>query len=111
MLKEDWDELHKHSIFINARIIIETVGGINHEVIGIETHGKIHTVKNNEGFIEIGNDCDELLGILYKYKPWHKWVWEQDIGVIMSSDCLDDVSRYMKAVNDLEDMKKHNVKG
>jgi len=71
------------------------------ELLGIERFGihKTGFVKNTDGFIEVCNSKDELLGIIYKYKKWNAWVWEQDIGVIMTSSCLNDVSEYIKKLN------------
>jgi len=101
MNKEDWEEMHDHSIFINLQILRDR--GLAQEskdgIIGIERVGKTGFAKNTDGFVEVCNGKDELLGIIYKFKKWNKWVWEQDIGVIMSKSCLKEVAQYMEKLN------------
>ena len=100
MNEEDWNQMHDHSIFMNLKIMRDA--GVAQEnkdgIIGIERINKTGFAKNTDGFIEVCNGKDELLGIIYKYKNWNKWVWEQDIGVIMSMSCLNDVADYMENI-------------
>ena len=103
MNEEDWKKIHNNSILMNLKILRD--GGFaqesKDELLGIERFGirKTGFVKNTDGFIEVCNSKDELLGIIYKYKEWNAYVWEQDIGVIMSASCLNDVSEYIKKLN------------
>lgn len=96
--EEDWKKMHEASIFMNLQVLRNQ--GLAQEskdgLLGIERIGKTGFVENTNGFIEVGNSKDELLGILYKFKKWDKWVWEQDIGVIMSKSCLKEVTQYME---------------
>ena len=67
-------------------------------IIGIERKGNIMVVKNGESkCIEIANqkECD-LLGVIYYYKPWKKFVWEQCPEIIMAKDCLRNVTELIK---------------
>ena len=34
---------------------------------------------------------DEQLGFIDFYKPWKKWVWNQEEDIIMSESCIKDV--------------------
>lgn len=58
----------------------------------------------NDGGMVIVWNKNELLGTIEYYKKWKCYVWDQDIGVIMSSDCLQEVVNYMETKNKL--MKK-----
>ena len=40
----------------------------------------------------------EFLGDIQYYKNWKKWIWAQDIGVMMSWDCLQEVVDFMKTI-------------
>lgn len=98
MNKEDWDKLHTNSIFMNLGYLRSQ--GLAQEnkdgLIGIERIGKTGFAKTTSGYIEVCNGKDELLGIIYKFDKWNKWVWEQDIGVIMSLSCLKELNQYME---------------
>ena len=98
MNEKDWEEMHEHSIFMNLKVLRES--GFAQEnkdgIIGIERRGKLGFAVNTDGFIEVCNNKDELLGIIYLYRPWDKYVWEQDIGVIMSGDCLETINDKIK---------------
>jgi len=103
MNEKDWEKMHSDSIFMNLKKLRD-VGLANESkdgIIGIERLGirKTGFAKNTNGFYEVCNAKDELLGIIYKFKPWNAFVWEQDIGVIMSSSCLKDVSEYVGKLN------------
>lgn len=90
MNENDWKQMHEHSIFMNLQKLRETgfAQESKDDIIGIERRGKLGFVVNTDGYIEVCNDKDELLGIIYLHRPWNKYVWEQDIGVIMSGNCL-----------------------
>ena len=51
-----------------------------------KTFGNEHIVYNKD---------EEELGVIYYYKKWKKWVWEQNIDIIMSQDCLEEVIDFM----------------
>lgn len=98
MNDEDWKQMHDHSIFMNLQILRDRglAQEIKDEIIGIERRGRLGFAVNTDGYIEVCNDKDELLGIIYLYRPWNKYVWEQDIGVIMSGDCLVTINEKIK---------------
>ena len=101
MNEEDWKQMHNDSIFMNLQYLRKQ--GLANEskddILGIERIGKTGFAKNTNGFVEVCNGKDELLGIIYKFKKWNKWVWEQDIGVIMSKSCMKEVAQYMENLN------------
>jgi len=100
MKEEDWKKMHEHSIFMNLKSLRD-MGFANESkdgIIGIERQGKLGFAVNTDGYIEVCNDKDELLGIIYLYRPWNKYVWEQDIGVILSDDCLETINEKIKGL-------------
>ena len=46
------------------------------------------------------NSDKELLGFIQYYKKWKCYVWEQGNGVIMSKSCLDELTIFMKKLDD-----------
>ena len=58
-------------------------------ILGIKLIKKnLIQVENSGGFFEIANKKKaEFLGVVYYHKPWKKWVWEQDEGVILAPNC------------------------
>ena len=50
---------------------------------------------HTDGWVEVANDKMELLGVLYYYKKWKSWIWEQCPEIMMSvggkNDCLEKV--------------------
>ena len=98
MNEKDWKQMHDDSIFMNLQHLRE-MGFANESkdgIIGIERKGKLGFAINTNGYIEVCNDKDELLGIIYLHRPWNKYVWEQDIGVIMSRSCLETINEKIK---------------
>ena len=53
---------------------------------------------NTNGFTEVANKDIELLGIIYYYKKWKKWVWEQSPRVVMAQNCLKKVDKIIELV-------------
>ena len=62
-----------------------------HDLMGTEWVGNIGFVKRTDGVIEVYNKKDEMLGTIYYYKKWKKWVWEQGKDIIMTWDCQQKV--------------------
>jgi hypothetical protein len=56
---------------------------------------KLKFYQHSEFEIIVSNKKNEELGLIYWYKKWKCYVWEQYDGVIMSSDCLAQVIDYM----------------
>ena len=54
--------------------------------------------KHTDGWIEVANKKLELLGVIYYYKKWKKYVWEQCPEIIMAEDCLDKVNGIIKEI-------------
>ncbi len=53
----------------------------------------------------------ENLGEIYYFKDWKCWVWQQEIDIVMSSDCLNEVIQFMNKISaspvaEMEDMLK-----
>ncbi len=40
----------------------------------------------------------EQLGLIRYWKPWKKYVWEQDKDIIMSNGCLKQVLDFMEKI-------------
>ena len=38
----------------------------------------------------------ETLGIIFWYPKWKQWVFEQNHGIIMSWDCLQEIVNFIK---------------
>jgi hypothetical protein len=55
--------------------------------------------KNGKIALAVGNDKDERLGYISYYENWKCYVWEQNNGIIMSGDCLEQVIDYMKRLD------------
>ena len=49
------------------------------------------------------NSKKEKLGDIYFYDDWGKWVFEPEIGIIFSWDCLKTISEFVK------DFPKHKL--
>ncbi len=49
-----------------------------------------------EGFIKVFNKQGEKLGFISRNKEWKCWVWEQELAVIMSAGCLEEIVNYMR---------------
>ena len=64
-------------VFVSARSISKTIDELNHKLLGIQKWGRCYTCKNVNGFLEVCNKKLELLGVVYYWKPWKKYVWEQ----------------------------------
>ena len=47
---------------------------------------------------DIENKKEELLGKIYYWKKWKKWVFEQEHHVIMTYDCLQEVTDFLKEI-------------
>lgn len=74
-------------------------------IIGIKRIGNLMYLDNNEGFIEVANQKEcELLGVLYYYKKWKSYIWEQCPGIMMSvgekNDCLEKVREIVKEIKE-----------
>lgn len=54
------------------------------------------TFKECEGIIYVENKMGELLGIIYCYKVWKTWVWEQEPKILVDAKCLEQVLNYLK---------------
>lgn len=69
--------------------------------------------EHSDGWIEVANDKMELLGVLYYYKKWKTYVWEQCPGIIMSvgekNDCLEKVQGIAKEIKKYA-KSQHQVK-
>ena len=60
-------------------------------------------VENSGDFYEIANSKKaELLGIVYYYKKWKTFVWEQCEGVILAPNCGKELFDW------IEELKKGN---
>lgn len=46
-------------------------------------------------FYSVKNNKNETLGYITN-EHWNRWTWEQDIGVIMSRDCLKQIYDFMQ---------------
>ncbi len=44
------------------------------------------------------NKKGEHLGTLVYEKQWKKWVWEQELCIMMSSNCLQGIVDFMKTL-------------
>ncbi len=42
---------------------------------------------------------DEPLGEIFYWKEWKTFVWEQESGVMMSDDCLEQIVAKLKSLN------------
>ena len=71
-------------------------------ILGIKLINKaLIYVKNSGDFFEIAERKKaELLGIVYYYQPWKKWVWEQCDGVILAPNCGKELFNW------IEELKK-----
>lgn len=56
---------------------------------------------------DVENKKGELLGRIIYWKPWKKWVWEQEEDIIMSEICLQDVASFLKEIKE-EKPKRFN---
>lgn len=56
----------------------------------------IHFEKGGIGYICFNTKSKDDLGLIEWYAPWRRWVfWPDNSDVILSSDCLDDISHFM----------------
>jgi hypothetical protein len=53
---------------------------------------------HTDGWTEVANKKLELLGIIYYYKKWKKYVWEQCPEIIMTDDCLEKVKGIIEII-------------
>lgn len=57
-------------------------------------------VENSENFFEIANRKKaEFLGIVYYYKPWKSWVWEQENRIILAQNCIKELDNFMEELS------------
>lgn len=59
-------------------------------------HKNIYYGHHADGWIEVANEKMELLGVIYFFKRWKKYVWEQCPEIIMTEDCLEKVMWIIK---------------
>jgi predicted transglutaminase-like cysteine proteinase len=90
-------------VFVNKRKLMDvgmSTAKISFEVVGITEKGKhILVVENSAGFWEIANTKCELLGVIYYWKKWKEYVWEQQQSMIMSVDCLEEIVKFITELN------------
>ncbi len=71
---------------------LETPIHIKYSGTGLEIfstkYKNLRYAEHTDGWTEVANKKLELLGIIYYWKKWKKFVWEQCPEVIMSDDCL-----------------------
>lgn len=72
-------------------------------ILGIKPLGRymimVENIDNIDKFIEIADKNAELLGVIYYYKIWKKYVWEQNNEIVMSDRCLLDISEFITKLN------------
>lgn len=51
---------------------------------------------DDEGRYYIENKQKEKLGDIYFYDDWKKWVFESEMGIVFTWDCLKEVSEFVK---------------
>jgi len=47
----------------------------------------------------VQNKKREKLGDIYFYKDWKKWIFESEIGIIFSDDCLLEIAGFVTIKN------------
>jgi hypothetical protein len=47
----------------------------------------------------VRNKKKEFLGLIFYFKKWKCWVWEQQEQIIMSDDCLEQIVSKLKELN------------
>lgn len=52
--------------------------------------------ENGKTYWSIWNKKKEKLGIIRYWKPWKKYVWDQDNDIIMSKDCLKQIADFLE---------------
>ncbi len=62
-------------------------------------HKNLYYGQHNDGWCEVANNKMELLGVIYYYKKWKKFVWEQCPEIIMAEDCLWKVNEIIQILN------------
>ncbi len=53
---------------------------------------------NTSGFTEIANDKIELLGVIYFYKKWKKYIWEQSPRVMLAQNCMRKIDKIIDLI-------------
>ena len=48
--------------------------------------------------VNVYNKRKEKLGWISYYKKWKKWIWEQELCIMMSVSCLEEVAEYIKNI-------------
>ena len=54
---------------------------------------------NEMDYWSVWNKKKEKLGYLYYCNEWETWAWEQSEDIIMSLDCLIQVTDFLKELN------------
>jgi hypothetical protein len=57
------------------------------------------TFEKDKGWYIVRNNKKDVLGIIFFWKKWKCWVWEQQESIIMSDDCLEQVINKLKELN------------
>src|SRR5688572_5146851 len=92
-VEEPFLEQAAHGVFANFKTLRDTMhqtaplrvrysGGA--EILGFQKQRHTWAVENSGGFVEVVNKRLELLGVLYRHRPWKEWVWEQAPEIIIS---------------------------
>lgn len=81
------------------------------KIKGVDWRKKVGFIEKNDAFNELyeeGSGMDkyydvenkkgELLGKIFFWKKWKKWIWEQEQDIIMTYDCLQDVVDFLKEI-------------
>jgi len=58
--------------------------------IGLEVQATMYVKELNE---------DVVLGILFYWQPWKSWVWQQELGIMMCPDCLQQIADKGRKLN------------
>ena len=96
MVKDEMEQA-MDGVFYN-KSILRSRGYATHpksdKIIGIYKFGKhLLTCENSNNFLEVADKDYQILGIIFYYKKWKKFVWEQCQRVIMDKDCLEDINK------------------
>ena len=60
---------------------------------------------DDDNVIAVRNKSMEQLGDINFDKDWNCWVYNPEISIVLSADCMDEISNYMKG---LEQERKQN---
>ena len=75
----------------NLRTLPYKSNRTDREMIGIIPIGNLFYADNSDGFTEVVNNKLELLGVIFYYNEWKKYVWEQYPETIMDKKCLSRI--------------------